>query len=237
MTDITMHSAKRVGQCIGVLLLVQLAGLIVPFVMLHPITRGSRDWLANAAAGAFQIKAAVFLLFANTALTIGIAIAAWPVFRRYSERMALWTVALAVIMFTLQAVDNAHVLSMVSLSQQFAQAGGPDDVFQTLAAAAGSTRRWVHYSELLAIDAWVFMLYSALFRYALVPRALAVLGLLTVVLHLTGITLPLWLGYASITLLGASMALGHTALAGWLMGRGFEERPFGPRSDEESARE
>ena len=33
-----MKSATSVGRCIGVLLLVQLAGLIVPFVMLHPIT-------------------------------------------------------------------------------------------------------------------------------------------------------------------------------------------------------
>lgn len=232
-----MKSAQGLGRMIGLLLLVQLAGLIVPFVLLHPIARGSRDWLAHAAASSFQIRAAVFLLFANTALTIGIAIAAWPVFRRYSERMALWLVALGVIMFTLQAVDNAHVLSMVSLSQQFAQAGGPADVFQTLAAAAGSTRRWVHYSELLAIDAWIFLLYSVLFRFALVPRALAAFALLTVVLHLTGITLPLWLGYPSVTLLGASMALGHTALAVWLMAKGFQERPSGPRSGDESARE
>src|SRR6266540_2039712 len=192
--EIMMKSAKSVGRLIGVLLVVQLAGFIVPFVMLHPITRGSRDWLANAAASSFQIKAAVFLLFANTALAIGIAIATWPVFRRYSERMALWLIALGVIMFALQAVDNAHVLSMVSLSQQSAQAGGPNDVFQTLAAATGATRRWVHYSELLAIDAWIFMFYTVLFRSLLVPRALAVFGLLTVVLHLMGVTLPLWLG-------------------------------------------
>lgn len=217
-----MKSAKNVGRIIGGLLLVQLAGLIVPFVMLHPMARGSRDWLAHAAASASQIKAAVFLLFANTALTIGIAIAAWPVFRRYSERMALWVVALAVIMLTLQAVDNAHVLSMVSLSQQFAQADGPDDVYQALAAAAGSTRRWVHYSELLAIDAWFLLFYSTLFRYLLVPRALSGFGLLTVVLHVTGITLPLWLGYPGVTLVGASMALGHTALAAWLMAKGFD---------------
>jgi len=227
-----MKPAKSVGRLIGVLLLVQLAGLIVPFVMLHPVARGSREWVATAAASSLQIKAAVFLLFANTALTIGIAIAAWPVFRRYSERMALWLVALGVIMFALQAVDSAHVLSMVSLSQQFAQGGGQEDVFQVLAAAAGSTRRWVHYSELLAIDAWIFVLYSVLFRFALVPRALAAFGLLTVLLHLTGITLPLWLGYASMMLLGASMALGHTALAARMIAKGFDELPFGPRSDE-----
>jgi Domain of unknown function (DUF4386) len=218
--------AKSVGRIVGVLLLVQLAGLIVPFVMLHPITRGSQVWLANAAASSFQIKTAVFLLFANTALTIGIAVAAWSVVRRHSVQMALWLVALAVIMFTLQAVDNAHVVSMVSLSQQFAEAGGQDEILQTLAAAAGSTRRWVHYAELLAIDAWMFVLYSVLFRYQLVPRGVAAFALLTVVLHVTGITLPLWLGYRSVTILGASMALGHTVLAVWLMARGFQERPF-----------
>lgn len=220
-----MESAKSVGRLIGLLLLLQMAGLIVPFVMLHPIATSSRDWLPHAAASAVQIKAAVFLLFANTALTIGIAIAAWPVVRRYSERMALWLVALGVIMFALQAVDNAHMLSMVSLSQQFAEAGGAGEVFQPLAAAVGATRRWVHYSELLAIDAWILMFYGVLIRGSLVPRALAVFGLLTVVLHLTGITLPLWFGYRSVTLMGASMALSHVALAAWLMVRGFEERP------------
>ena len=96
-----MKSAKSVGRIIGMLLGVQLAGLIVPFVLLHPLTTGARDFLSNAAAASLQIKVAVFLLFANCALTIGISIAAWPIFRQYSEAMALWLVAASVIMFTL----------------------------------------------------------------------------------------------------------------------------------------
>jgi hypothetical protein len=219
-----MKSAKNVGRLIGMLLFVQLAGLIVPFVLLHPLTRGSRDYLANAAANSFQIKVAVFLLFANCALTIGITVAAWPVFRQYSEAMALWLVAVSVIMFTLQAVDNAHVLSMLSLSQQYAQAGGPDELFQTLAAVVGSARRWAHFTELLVIDCWIFLLYGILYRFALVPRALAAFGLLTVMLHFTGIPLPGFLGYSIVTLMGVPMALSHTALALWLVAKGFEER-------------
>lgn len=219
-----MKSAKSVGRIIGVLLLVQLAGLTVPFVLLLPLTRGPRDFLANAAGNSFQIKVAVFLLFANCAVTIGISIAAFPVFRKYSDAMALLLVAVGVIMFSLQAVDNAHVLSMLSLSQQYAQAGGPDELFQTLAAVVGSTRRWAHYSELLVIDAWILVFYSLLYRFALVPRALAVFGLITVMLHFTGITLPLFLGYRSVTLMGATMALSHIALALWMMAKGFEER-------------
>jgi len=222
--ELIMRSAKSVGQIIGMLLFVQLAGLIVPFVLLHPLTRGPRDFLANAAGASLQIKLAVFLLFANCALTIGIAIAAWPVFRQYSEAMALWLLAAGVIMFSLQAVDNAHMLSMMSLSQQYAQAGGPDELIQTLAAVVGSTRRWAHYSELLVIDAWIFVLYWILYRFALVPRALAAFGLLTVMLHFTGIPLRGFLGYSLVTLMGVPMAFSHIALALWMMARGFEER-------------
>jgi hypothetical protein len=219
-----MKSAKGVGRIIGILLFVQLAGLIVPFALLHPITRGSADWLANAAASSSQIKVAVFLLFANCALTIGIAIAAFRVFRQYSERMAILLVAVGVIMFTMQAVDNAHMLSMLSLSQQYAQAGGPDELFQTMAAALGSTRRWVHFTELLVIDCWIFTLYSILYRFRLVPRALAVFGLITVVLHFAGIPLLGFLGYSIVTPLGVPMAVSHIALALWLMAGGFKER-------------
>ena len=219
-----MKSAKSTGRLIGVLLLVQLAGLIVPFVLLHPLTTGPRDFLANAAGASLQIKVAVFLLFANCALTIGIAIAAWPVFRQYSQAMALWLLAASVIMFALQAVDNAHILSMLSLSRQYAEAGGPDELFQTLAAAVGSARRWAHFTELLVIDCWIFLLYSVLYRFALVPRALAAFGLLTVMLHFTGIPLPGFLGYSIVTLMGVPMALSHIGLALWLMAKGFSER-------------
>ena len=223
-----MKSAKSTGRIIGMLLFVQLAGLIVPFVLLHPLTTGPRDYLANAAGASFQIKVAVFLLFANCALTIGITIAAWPIFRQYSEAMTLWLLAASVIMFLMQAVDNAHILSMLSLSQQYAQAGGPDELFQTLAAVVGSTRRWVHFTELFVIDGWIFLLYISLFRSALVPRALAVFGLLTVVLHFTAIPLRGFLGSSLVTPLGVPMGLSQLALAVWLMAKGFKERLPGP---------
>jgi hypothetical protein len=208
------------------MLLVQLAGLIVSFVLLLPLTTPPSQWLANAGESSFQIKLAVFLLFVNCALTIGISLAAFPLFRQYSHRMALLLVAVSVIMFSLQAVDNAHLLSMLSLSRQYAQAGGgQDELFQTLAAMIGSTRKWAHYSELFVIDAWIFSFYSILYRFSLVPRLLAAFGLITVILHFTGIPLPLFLGYPSVTLMGATMAASHITLAGWLMVKGFETRP------------
>jgi uncharacterized protein DUF4386 len=103
--------------------------------------------------------------------------------------VALWLLAASVILFSAQAVDNVHILSMLSLSQQYTQTGGPDELFQMVAAAVGSTRRWAHYTWLLLIDCWIFSLYTTLYRFALVPRALAALGLITVTLHFIGIPL------------------------------------------------
>lgn len=218
-----MRSTPNVGRAIGVLLILQMAGLIVPFVLLLPLTRGAQDFLANAAGVSFQLKLAVFLLLVNCALTIGISILARTSLRQRSEALWLWLVAASLIMFILQAFDNVQLLSLLSLSQQYAQANGPAELFQTLAVTAGSTRRWAHYSELLAIDAWILLFYLLLYRGAAVPRALAGFGLLTALLHLTGITLPLWMGLSPVTLLGATMALGHLTVGFWLVFKGFAE--------------
>lgn len=130
-----MRSAKSVGRLIGVLLIVQLVGLSLPFILLRPAT--TSGFLENAAAIAFQVKLAVFLLFANGALTIGIAIAAFPLLREHSYSMALWFLVFSVIWFCMQAVDNAHILSMLSLSQQFTDAGASNaELFQAFGAAA-----------------------------------------------------------------------------------------------------
>jgi hypothetical protein len=218
-----MRSARSVGRIIGVLLLAQLAGLIVPFVLLHPLTVDTSALLAGAAEAALQIKVAVLLLLANCVLTIVISFAAFPVLRQHGATMALLLVAASVIMFSLQAVDNAHLLSMLSLSQQYTQAGGEEQLFLGLVEAVRSTRRWVHYTELLAIDGWIFALFSALYRFALVPRALAAFGLITAMLHFTGITVPLFLGHPGVTLMGASMGLGQLALGLWLIIKGLGE--------------
>ncbi|HUF67663.1 MAG TPA: DUF4386 domain-containing protein [Longimicrobiales bacterium] len=206
------------------MLFLQLAGLIVPFVLLLPLTAGPQDYLANAVEFSTRIRVALLLLLANGALTIGITITAFGIFREYSETMALWLLVASVIMFLVQAVDNVHVLSMLSLGQQYARAGGPDELFHTIAAVVRATRGWAHTTEILVVDCWIILLYSILYRFAVVPRALAVFGLSTVLLHFAGIPLRAFLGYGPVSLMGVPMALSHVTLATWLVAKGFDER-------------
>jgi len=228
-----MRSAPGAGRFVGLLVLVQLAGLIVPFVLLLPLTRGPESYLLHAAAAGGAIKLAVLLLLVNGALTIGIGIATYPVVRQHSEALALWLVSVGVIMFLLQAVDNVQVLSMLSLSRQYLEAGSPTEPFQAIAATLGATRRWAHLSELLAIDAWFLLFFGILFRYALVPRAVAALALATVLLHFAGVPARMFLGLGPVTPMAASMALGEIAVGGWLVAKGWAglatDQPAGRR--------
>jgi hypothetical protein len=220
-----MRSTKSVGRIVGTLLLVHLAaGLTVPFVLLRPLIMPP-GFLATAAGNSVQVRAAVLLLFVGSAVSVGIAIAALPVFRQYSSAMALWLLALAVASFALQAVDNAHILSMLSLSQEYAKAGAAKaETFQTLAIVVGSARKWAHYSFLLVVGSWILLLYSLLYRFRLVPRALAGFGAVASVLQITGVSLRGLLGYPPETRLAMPLAPAYVALAVWLIVKGFDER-------------
>ena len=225
-----MTSWKRVGRLVGVLLLLHLAvGLIVPFIMLHPLV-SPPGFLASAAGFANQTRTAVLIFFVGSALAIAIASAGWRVFRECSSAMALWLFALAVASFALQAVDNAHILSMLSLSQAYAEAGAANaDVFQTLALVVGSARKWSHYSFLLVVGCWILLLFSLLYRFRLVPRVLAAFGIIGAVLQIVGVSLRGLLGYPPEMRLAMPLAPAYVLLAVWLMVKGFDEHQ-GPLS-------
>ena len=68
------------------------------------------------------------------------------------------------------------------------------------------------------------MLYSVLWRFALVPRALAAFGLAAVMLQIAAVLMPLF-GYRIVFLLIVPLGLSQLALALWLIAKGFEDRP------------
>jgi hypothetical protein len=168
---------------------------------------------------------AVLLLFAGSAIPIAIASAAWSVLRQYSSAMSLWLLALAVASFSLWAVDGAHILSMLSLSQEYAQAGAAKtELFLNLALVVSAARKSAHFTALLVAVSWMFLLFTVLFRFRLVPRALAAFGAVTSVLQIAGVSLPGLLGYSPEMRLAMPLGPAYVALAVWLLVKGFDDR-------------
>jgi hypothetical protein len=217
-----MRSAKSVGRIVGILLLAQIVvAFLAQFVLLARVS-APPGLLANAAGSALQVRVSVLLWFVASALTLAVAIATLPVFRQYSERMALLYLALSVLGLSTSAFDNVAVLNMLSLSQEYAKAGVANELFQALGAMARSARYAAHYINVLVGGITAFVLVSILFRFALVPRALAAFGLATFPVQITAVAMPL-LGfrYQAVMLMPAALSL--LALVLWLIAKGFEE--------------
>lgn len=213
--------ATQTSRLLAVLLLLQLGGLIVPFVMLHPIAHSPGYSLAHAAAVGSQLKLALALLLTNCVLTVGISLVVFACLRRERPRLATLLLIASVVMLALQAVDTLSVLSIISLSEQYAAANGAGRDFVRLATALAAARKGPHYGELVAIDVWMALLYGSLLSGRLVPNALAGFGLMTVALHFGGIVLPGLLGHRGMTALGVPMAFAELALVLWLFARGL----------------
>jgi len=195
-----MESPKSVGRITGILLLVHLAGgLMLPYILMQPAL-ASPGFLENAAAHSVRIRTAVLLLFMGGAITVAVALTALPVFRRHGDRLAVLLVVLSAVNLALHAVENGTLLSMLSLSQAYAERGGADAaLFHGLGTVVGSARRWAHFTHLLVVGSWIFTFFTVMWRSRLVPRPLAGLGILATVLQLTGVPLRAVLGLEIVT--------------------------------------
>ena len=216
-----MEDAKRVGRMVGVMFLLMIVGLMAGFIMLDALRM--TDYLGSAAGNAMRVNAGVIVLLLNGVLAVGIAIIGRPVFGQYSSAMSVWLIVCGVVMLLMQAVDTVHIMSMVSLSQQYLDSGSADG-YQFVAASVRTARRFAHYLELFAIDFFLMMFYAILLRFGLVPRLLAGFALVTVLLQFFAVPVPGFLGYAINTNLGVPMAIGMLSVALWLMVRGFAQR-------------
>jgi hypothetical protein len=209
------------ARTLGALFLLQLAGLIAPFAMVLPMVPA--EYLGSAAAHAGQVRLAVALLVANSALTVALSFFLRRILGPEHEGISLLLVVTSGILFALQSVDNAHLLAMLGLSERFQEAGAARDLLGTAGEVLRSTRRWVHYATLFTIEAWMFTLYTALFRSRIVPRGLALFGVATVLAHFGGTVLPFYLGRSGVTPLAMLMGVSELGLAGWLGTRGYAE--------------
>jgi len=219
-----MATDAAAGRIIGVLLLVQMAGgLLVNFVLMAPVV-AAPGFLENAAAHSLEIALSVLAGLATGAVSLGIAITAFPVFRQHSYAMALWLVALAAASFALTAVEQMSAMSMLSLSEAYARASPADaGLFQALRITVASSRNWAHYIGLIVAGGMILVFYAVLFRFALIPRALAAFGLVAVILQITAVTMPLF-GQSIVFPMLLPLALGHLMTAVWLIARGFRAR-------------
>jgi len=220
-----MDVASRPARLIGVLMILQMVGSGVVNFALEASLSAAPGFLVNAASHSQQLGVAVLLGLVTEALWVGIAIAAFPIFGQRTRTMALWFLALALVTLAVAVVENAGVLSMVSLSEAYAKASAAERAqLQTIQVVVASARDWAHYMARIFHGCAIFVFYAVLYRFAFVPRALAGFGLMAVMLMVTAVAMPLF-GHGVVFPMLAPLGVIQLILAVWLMTKGLRDQP------------
>lgn len=216
-----MQSNIKTGRIVGVMLLLQVAlAILVNFVFTAPLF-GEPGFLINAAPHATQIAQSVVIGLAMGLLGLAIASLLYPIFKVYSAPLALFYFSLCTAGFALTVVENTKIMSMLSLSQAYAQAGsGQEALYQGLRIVVKDARNWTHFIGMLVSGITVFTFYLTTLRFNLIPRLLSGFGLLAALSHLTAITMPLF-GHDVDFRLIAPLGICEILLGLWLIVKGF----------------
>lgn len=219
-----MGADSRAGRIIGVVIVIQmLCGVMVNFVLEAPLF-GTPGFLVNAAHYSRRIGSAALLGLITEALWVGIAVTALPLFYRRSRAMALWFAALAVVVLAVAVVENAAVMSMVSLSEAYAKASAVErGQLEAIRVVVAAARNWPHFMARMLDGCTIFVFYGLLHRIALVPRVLAVTGLVAATLQIAAVAMPLF-GHDVVFPMLAPLGLIQLILAVWLISKGFSEQ-------------
>jgi hypothetical protein len=225
-----MDSARKSALVTGVLFIVTFITSIPALVLYGPVLNDSHYVLGAGADTRIMVGAFLEVLLVISG--IGTAVAIFPVIKRQNEGLALGYVAARIVESTIIAVGVVSLLAVVTMRREFAASGGDA---ATLVIAGKS---------LVAVHKWTFLLGPGfcagienglilaylLYRSGLVPRPIAVLGLIGGTLAFAAGTAELFQVFPQVSatafILTLPEALFEAALGIWLTFKGFRPSPI-----------
>ena len=221
-----MNSARKIALVTGVFFMITIIPAPIAQFFLYDSVLNDVDYIVGAGADA-NVRLGAFLEVIIAIAIIGTAVTLFPLLKRQHESFALGYVAARIFESTMIVVGIIGLLSVVTLRQEFAGVAGAE------AASLVEVGR-----SLVAIHDWTFllgpgmmpglndiMLGYLLYASRLVPRALALLGIVAGPVHFASFVAVLLgvieagsvgQGIASIPVAAFEVILGI-----WLIVRGF----------------
>ncbi|MBT2472913.1 DUF4386 domain-containing protein [Streptomyces sp. ISL-66] len=222
-----MSSDRKTAVAAGVLFLVTEIAAIAGLALYRPLLDGEAETLGAGAATSAFLGALCELTL--VAAVIGTGIVLFPVLRRRHEGMALGYACLRLLEAAIITVGILSVLTLVTLRQEATGASATAHATGT----AGADR------ALVALHDWTFLLGPnvalglntallayVMYRSRLVPRFIAVLGLIGGPLICASAVAVMFGAYEQISVTGSALAVPvfawEVTLAVRLIAKGFE---------------
>lgn len=233
-----MKSSRKIAVMTGVIFVIATVAALVAASLVPDLT--GADYLTNVSANATQVAAgAVFYLIAAFT-SVGIAIAMYPLMKRSNSGLALGSVVFRTLEAAFYMVAVVSLLSVLTLSRQFATAGAADRAsLQAIGNSLASVRDHAALMGVFAFCVGAFMYYFLFFQSRLLPRWLSGWGIVAILLMLTACVLALFsdspvTGYI---LLALPIGLQEMVLGVWLIVKGFNPSEIAPAADRKVANE
>jgi hypothetical protein len=172
-----------------------------------------------------QIVVGTLIDHINEAALIGYAVALYPVLRRFGQGPALAYVAFKLVEGILLLVGAAFLLSLIPLSQTYLHGtGGSVPSVRAMAGVTLAQQFWAGRLSALAYIVATTILNLLLYRSRLVPRFIAIWGLVAVAMLAAGLAAGVGSptsGFQPGQVLVIPIILWELLFATWLIVRGF----------------
>lgn len=207
------------------------AGMLIgiPATMLVQSILGRPDHLSIVPANSLLLSFAAIALLLTAAVDALHGILMYPITKQRGERPAVGYLGFRIIDATFLAVGVVFLLIQIPLGRAYVNAGAANSAFlQALSAISVQANLYAYNIAMTFLSVAGLILCSVLYRARLVPRALAVWGL---------VGYAIFLGGSVAELMGFNLSSMHTAPGGlwevftgvWLMVKGFNASAFTPR--------
>jgi hypothetical protein len=219
-----MDYYRKIAIIVGLLFIIFTVGDILSFLFLGSIT--ATDYLVSVSANAGVVGTGCLILLIGGACGIGIAISLYPVLKKFNAALALGAVGFRISEGVLRFVAVGGYLLLITLSQQFVQAGAPDSsYFQTLGALIYAGNRWTNVLSLLSFSIGALLYYIIFYRTKLIPRWLSGWGLVAAIMSMASValvTVGLIAPFSTMqVILNLPILPQELVLAAWLIVKGF----------------
>ncbi|WP_411720561.1 DUF4386 domain-containing protein [Mycetocola sp.] len=219
-----MNLHRSTAVTAGVFFLLTEVGAIVGVALYSPILNGA-DYITGAGADGSILLGLLFELLLVIA-AVGTAVTLYPILKRQNGGLALAFVAARVLEAAAILIGTLSLLTIVTLRQQFEGSTGDAATLSTIGSTLSALRNWAYLlGTNFALGAASLLLAWLMYSSRLVPRGIAILGLVGgTLISLSAIAVMLGL-YGQFSTLGLVVALPvfawELALTAWLIAKGF----------------
>ena len=188
-----MDTTRRTARVAGVLFIITFLTSIPAALLLYTPVLEDASYIVGAGAGDAGVALGAFLEVLLIVANVGTAVVLFPILKRQSEPLALGYVSARLVECTFIAIGIVSLLSVLTLRQDFAGAGGDPGTFETVGQSLVAIHDWTF----LLGPGWVvgvgngLILGWLMYRSGLVPRGMALLGLVAGPVLLAGGTAAL----------------------------------------------